>query len=383
MNLFSNQTRYLLYARFSLRCLALIATVLLLFYGVPPLFRFCSPFLLGFGLSVVLNPCVLFLQRRIGFSRNIISIFLIFVLFLAVVMGIWWSITLLVKEFLTLSEQWPQFLTFFHSMSDKIQSNTAQYFQKLSPPVSAWANGLVSDCVAYLRELLPSLLGRISAYFLGYLQLFPSFLLAFFVFFMGSYFFTAQYPYLKINFISMMSDDIRYLLSQIKSTALTSFGGYLRAQLILSGGVFIITFVGFFLISQPYSLIIATFIAILDFIPLVGAGVILLPWAVIAAALGNLTLGGELFFIWCITAIFRRLAEPKILDKQTGLSPLLSLISIYVGLKLGGVVAMVLAPILVLIVLNLWNIGIFDSFRKDFRIICTDLSALLKLKINR
>ena len=142
-------------------------------------------------------------------------------------------------------------------------------------------------------------------------------------------------------------------------------------------GVFFILLVGFFLIHQPYGLLLALGLAIMDFIPIIGAGTVMVPWAVIALFMGDFQTAVELMVIWGIIALFRRVMEPKFVGDQTGLSPILSLMSIYVGMKLGGVLGMILGPTILLICLNLAAMGIFRGLRLDLTAAGQDVLAIL------
>ena len=81
--------------------------------------------------------------------------------------------------------------------------------------------------------------------------------------------------------------------------------------------------------------------------------------------------------IWGAVAMFRRVAEPKFVGNQTGLSPILSLISIYVGMKLAGVAGMILGPIVTLVALNLLGLGLLDGWKADLRAALEDIRAIL------
>ena len=71
------------------------------------------------------------------------------------------------------------------------------------------------------------------------------------------------------------------------------------------------------------------------------------------------------------------MVEPKVVGDQTGLHPLLSLLAIYVGMKIGGVLAMILAPVLLLMLRNLWQAGMFHDTVRDLYLLFGDLYALL------
>ncbi len=138
-----------------------------------------------------------------------------------------------------------------------------------------------------------------------------------------------------------------------------------------------ILLVGFFLLRQPYWVLLAVALGILDFIPIVGAGTVMVPWSVILLVLGEWKRGVAFLAVWGVICLFRRMIEPKIVGDQTGLHPLLSLLAIYVGMKLGGVVAMILAPVLLLMLRNLWRAGMFHATVRDLTMAARDMAAIL------
>ena len=81
--------------------------------------------------------------------------------------------------------------------------------------------------------------------------------------------------------------------------------------------------------------------------------------------------------------MFRRVAEPKFVGNQTGLSPILSLISIYVGMKVAGVAGMILGPIVTLVILNLLGLGLLDGWKADLRLALEDILAILSNRERR
>ena len=104
----------------------------------------------------------------------------------------------------------------------------------------------------------------------------------------------------------------------------------------------------------------------------------MVPWAFGALFLRDLSTAVELMAIWGVVALFRRVMEPKFVGDQTGLSPILSLVSIYVGMELGGVLGMVFGPVILLIFLNLAGMGMFQGLRLDLRAAARDIAAILR-----
>lgn len=204
------------------------------------------------------------------------------------------------------------------------------------------------------------------------------FALAAIVFAMASYFLCADYPYLRTKAVQHMNDGVRLMLGQVKTAALAAFGGYLKAQLLLTVGVFFILLGGFLLTGQGYALLLALGLSVLDFIPIVGSGTVLVPWAVVNLFVGQYEQAAAVMIIWGVVVLFRRVAEPKVVGNQTGLSPIVSLISIYVGMRVAGVAGMILGPVLTLVALNLLGLGLLDGTKADLYLAMEDAAAILR-----
>lgn len=120
---------------------------------------------------------------------------------------------------------------------------------------------------------------------------------------------------------------------------------YLRACLLLGLLTFCLSFIGLALLRIPYAFILALLLATVDLLPLLGTGIILIPWALITLLLGEVKLGIGLLVLYAVTTTVRQILEPKLIGEGLGLHPLLSLLSMYAGLRLFGVLGMILAPL--------------------------------------
>ncbi|MEG1720774.1 MAG: AI-2E family transporter, partial [Pseudoflavonifractor sp.] len=242
----------------------------------------------------------------------------------------------------------------------------------------ALVNALSDHMIAWLQAAVPSFLTSAATAAGTAAMRLPSFAIALVIFITASYFVTSDYPRLRLLVTDRLSLGLREFFGNVKRTAVGAFGGYVKAQLILSVVVFFILLAGFALVNQPYSVLLAFLLAALDFIPILGSGTVMIPWAVLDLFTGNFRHAVEMMVIWGIIALFRRFAEPKIVGDQTGLSPILSLVSIYIGMKLAGVWGMILGPILSMVLLNIIRLGVFSGLLLDLRLAGADISALLK-----
>ena len=141
---------------------------------------------------------------------------------------------------------------------------------------------------------------------------------------------------------------------------ITSVGNYLKAEFILVLVSFLISLIGFYVlniigIEISYPLLIALGIAFVDALPILGSGTIMLPWAVISAADGNIELAVGLLVLWGIMSVVRQFLEPKLVSNKLGIHPIFTLIAMYTGFKFIGVWGMVLGPIILIILKNIFS----------------------------
>lgn len=101
-------------------------------------------------------------------------------------------------------------------------------------------------------------------------------------------------------------------------------------------------------------------ISIVDALPILGTGTILIPWAIYSFLTGNVRMGLSLFILYCIVLIVRQLIEPKIVSEQIGIHPLLTLIAMYTGLNLLGFFGLIIGAITLLLLKNIL-MGIFKG----------------------
>ncbi len=121
---------------------------------------------------------------------------------------------------------------------------------------------------------------------------------------------------------------------------------YVRAYVILGFFTFLEVFIGLSVLGIRYAFLLSWLIAIVDFLPLLGTGVILIPWGVISLLLGEYRLGVGLLILYGICTLLRQLMEPRFIGRGLGLHPLASLIAMYAGLRFFGVAGMLLLPLL-------------------------------------
>ena len=376
-HLLTPHERAQLWIRLGIRALVATGVLLLLFLLVPHLSGLFMPFLIALVVAWFLNPPVRWLQKKLGVSRKVISMVLILLAYIGiggVLYGLGWAAFSQVRS---LVENWGE----IRASAFAVLENVGDYFgrfQTLLPgSLVGSLENLSEKLMDWVQNIIPTALNVTVGGGMDFVSRIPSFLVATVVFMMASYFITADYPRIRFLVTDRVPEAVHAFCSDFRRIFVEAFGGYIKSQLILSLGVFVILTVGFFLMRQPYGLLLAFLFSVLDFIPIIGAGTVMVPWAVICLVTGEYMTAVALMVIWGIICLFRRVAEPKILGSQTGLSPILSLVGIYVGMQMGGVLGMILGPLLLLVLINLWKLGTFDKVIRDIKLAFEDVLALL------
>jgi len=139
-----------------------------------------------------------------------------------------------------------------------------------------------------------------------------------------------------------------------------TLGAYLKAEITLVFVSFIISLAGFYIfmfagLNIKYPLLIALVIAFVDALPILGSGTVMVPWAVISALDGDINLGISIVSLWILMCIVRQFLEPKVISNKIGIHPIFTLIAMYTGFKLIGVIGMLIGPIVLIIIKNIFG----------------------------
>lgn len=169
---------------------------------------------------------------------------------------------------------------------------------------------------------------------------------------LSTFFFITEDAAVKLFVRRLLREKLYSRLNQTKSLLFDGLFGWLKAQAILCGIIFSVLTVGFFIIGNSYAPLIALCIAVLDVLPVLGSGTVLIPWAVIALIMGNYRYAIGCIVLYLVCLFVRNMLESRIIGHQIGLHPLVTLISLYVGFCLFGVLGMFILPVATLLVVN-------------------------------
>jgi sporulation integral membrane protein YtvI len=358
--------------RLGLRLLVLLVAALLLVKCGGLLFSVLLPFLAALLLAWLFNPLIRFLQRKFGGTRRIWAVVSTAVIMLLLAVGLSAIIYVAYTQIRDFFTNAPTMIADFFVNLQQAFNRAAELLNLKEVTTQRMETGLqwlIAKLTDWLNGWTPQVLEGAGSV----LTTAANVLITAAVFVLASCYIMGDYPRLHYFSERYLPAGLRDGLGKLKRAASSAIGGYFKAQFILSAIVAAICFVVLLAMGQSGAVLIAIVIGIVDFIPVFGSGTILVPWAVILLLTGSYQ--RALIFIVLAAALFllRKVAEPRVVGGQTGLPTLLSLICIYVGMRLGGVLGMILAPVLCMMFINLYHLGMFDNLKQD----CRDFSGCI------
>ncbi|MBR2916464.1 MAG: sporulation integral membrane protein YtvI [Clostridia bacterium] len=326
--------------------------IALLVYFSPTLLNLFLPFILAFIVAAPFHKVVEKLSSKLHINKGISS-FVILALIVAIIGGLlFWLIYYLYTQFRGLIDILPDII---ESVQDTFMDYYEKY-RKYMPGVAEFVDNYIENSDFSINKYTPTITNSAIGYATSFASTLPSALFFIIIFMLSLFFFIKDYNAV-INFIKeALPDKTVTKLRYLKNTAWRGFVGYMKSQTILSSITALLVAVTFWFLDIDYAIVWAIIIGIVDALPILGSGIVLIPYAIISFMMSK-----NLFFSICIivlqTVVFlvRQMLSPRVMSSQLGIHPLITLISIYVGNELMGVLGMVVFPILALLLVSLYT----------------------------
>ena len=372
----------------------------------------CFPFLFAFLVALVLQRPKNFLVRKTFLkdgAASVICVFLLLFVVLALVSLLGVRVFSRVQDFinyialqlqnietvieniqkwvLSLIEKAPEFLrNTLHDSVSQLFTKINDYFASSSADTAAAATDAAVAAADSTQSSASALSGLLSGNFklswvttpisslLSTAKQIPSVLIAVVITLVASCFMTTEYPkvmaFIRLQFPEHRRNDIDRAKVLLKSSLGKMGKAYALIMLVtfieMSVGLTVLRLIGVF--QSNYIIMIAVVTAIIDIVPVLGTGTVLIPWAVYSFITGSFGLGIGLIVIYAAITVIRQVIEPKLVAGQLGLSPIVTIAALYFGLKIFGVLGMLITPILVIMLKLLNDEGIIHLWRSPARV---------------
>ncbi len=325
--------------------ITIIIIILLLIAGYF-LIPISIPFIIALITALILDPAVRFIQRRFKINRKG-SVIIVFILFLFLIgFAGTFIVTKAVSQVINFAENVPTYINQVNKIYENWEQSFKQYAKDLPPEFIKQVSASVED---HLTALNTTVKEKITIDNLA--QMFakvPQYLISFLVYLIGLFLFMLELPIIKAKLYNLFTEETAEKVSLMNARLSSVILGFFKAQFLLSIIIFLSSLAGLLIIAPDVALIMALIIWIVDLIPIIGSIIILGPWSLFMFLSGNTVMGVKLAILAIILLAIRRIVEPKVMGQQIGLSPLATLIAMFLGLKLFGVFGFIIGPLLVI-----------------------------------
>ncbi len=321
------------------------------------------PFLLALGLSAMVEPSVQRLSRAVKVRRSFAAALVTTALLLTVGGGAAVLVLRLGAELRDWSSRLPEIIAGFPALWNGTLDRVESWYSACPPFLRSALDSLAQQ----LTEEGPSLAGTVGGWLMGaasgLLSALPDLGLFLVTTILAVYFTSVSYPsilsFLKRQLPPSWQDRCREAVHCCRSTMLK----WLRAELLLILTTFLLLLGGFTWMNLDYALLAASFTALVDALPVLGTGTVLIPWAALCLLLGDMERGLGLAALYAVASLTHTLLEPRLLAGQVDLPPITALLAMYLGFHFMGVGGMILLPILLLLVKQLQDAGVLHIWK--------------------
>lgn len=333
--------------------------IFLAFAAVKYVLKWFLPLIIGLVVGVMIRKPIRWFIRKTNINSRYLSV--VFVLIIMVVASIALIIICklllggLISLFSNLPDIVEEYLVILREQAnifvERLKTNLPDNWDK---SINDIADKLSDD----LRNISMSLTSGIMNYILRFTTTcLPGMLVTFAVTIVSIFFVSMDFDKIS-SFVrrQLPEKTVEYILD-IKDFFCKTVVSLLRAYLILMMITFVQLAIGFLLLKLDHAITLAFLIAVLDALPIIGTGTILIPWGTIAIISGKVALGVSLFIIFLVTIVVHNIVEPKIVGKSLGLHPLVTLTMMYLGLKTLGIIGLFVGPLAAIILKNLNDEG--------------------------
>ena len=315
-------------------------------FGIKYLLPIVMPFVIAFVIAYFLQGPVTFVEKRFRLPHRPLAVLLVLA-FYVVIGGLIALVGVkvvsgainLVGELpaLYIKNVYPFFVDILH--------NLERVLIRLDLGELNAASGSSGQVIQSFSNMISSLPGKAMDLVTGFAVSLPGLFVNIVVMIICTFFITTDYRRLTGFCLRQLNEDSKKIFLEIKEyvvgTLLVCIGSYL----IIMSVTFVELSIAFSFIGINHAILVAACIAVFDILPVLGTGGIMIPWAILMAVYGNYPLALELFLIYVAITVVRNIIEPKIIGGQLGLHPVVTLVSMFVGVEFFGVIGLFGFPI--------------------------------------
>ena len=313
------------------------------------------PFALGFAVAKAAEPVMDTLGQRMRMPRWLAAGLCVSAIYILLILGVWLLCRVLCREA-------EGFVHSLPSLASSLAGPLQRLEQRLLNLVSRFPDGIgkaleegISDFFRSGAGLAGKLYNWLFSFASALLMKTPDIALFILTAVLSSFMIASELPDLRVLWKKKVPKTWQLRTNSLVRRLKGTLGAWLRTQLKLMTVTFLVLTAGLMILQVDYPLLFGLLIAVIDALPVLGSGTILIPWGLIQFLRGNTFLGAGLLCLYGAAALTRTALEPRMLGKQIGLDPLVTLLALYSGYHFLGILGMILFPMGAILVKQFWT----------------------------
>ena len=334
---------------------------------------YVMPLLLAILISTAMGPLVRMLSGtnrsgekvRGGLPRKVAVLLVMLIVFTLLITVGFFIIQGVVSELISLAESLPAKIPQWMESLDQLGQQISAQFPIISTENLA---SIIQSLSGHLTESITT----IAASAVSFVTQMPAIILFIVFTIMSTYFFSVSRFSIMRNLKRQLPQSWQETAQHLYGTLAKALFGWLKAQFIILCCMFLVMFIGFTILNVHYALLIALGIAVMDALPILGSGLVMIPWIGYQLFFGSLPMGIGLALIYVLLIFTRQSIEPRVVGGQFGLPPLWTMCAMYAGFRLFGFIGLFLGPLTLLL---MYNVAKMYLQKRTYREVLADVAA--------
>ena len=339
----------------------IIASVILIIKFLGPIL---TPFIIAFLIAAILNAPIKLFCEKLHLGRGPVSILFVLLFytvasFIVIMVG--------AKLVVILQDLFASLPYFFATNLEPFIRDTFSQIEKLflslDPNLISALEESSSTLLNALGDFVSKLSATVVSYASGFATAIPGIFVKTIITIIVTFFMTIDFEKITGFIKRQLPESASNSIGEVKKYITTTLFKCVLSYILILSMTFAEIAIGLSIIGIPNAVIIAMIIAVFDILPVLGTGGIMIPWAIILFAYGNYKIGFGIALLYIIVTVVRNIVEPKLVGQQVGLHPVVTLISMFVGLHFLGFIGLLGLPITISVLKNLNDKGIIRIFK--------------------
>ncbi len=315
------------------------------------MFSFFLPFIIAFLIAYAVQKPSVFFASKTPLKREICAVILSVLIFTVLIAGViflgYFSVTKAKDLFSNINGV----LGEFSNMISAVQMKLSGFLNSISPEIASSTENFTSN-------FIEDIAGRITSFFSYFagniVKKAPSFLFSATVTLVATCYIAKDFRVLKNFYRNLFGERVYSKTVRIKTIISQSVFKIGKGYLLLMLLTFLELSIGFYILGVGYAVVLALLVSLVDLLPVLGAGTVLIPWGIVDVLLHN-PRGFGILILYVAVTIIRNFAEPKVIGKQIGINPLFTLLSMFAGLRLLGFWGLILFPVSLIVIIEYYS----------------------------